>query len=650
MMSMARARSAIRPMRTSRELSAAQRAAVVSDARLVVVQGGPGAGKTEAAVGRVVRLLTRGRQDPVWVLVVTSGEAKVQMFRRRLARALVAAGCPEATASRAEACVIPASILEAGHGDDDGSAPVWTPREADRIAAAAADLAIGVHPEEARAMVEDVIRLVARGAARDGAGVGALVPSEGEWMRRGVALVEDAVRAAQVEALRRLRVADGLPRWVADLGGRLRRPTDVTARARELRSALDRARRSEPGRWAELERIRSWVDVAAIDLAEAARREAAAAVWRRRLWETAVELWGDLGPDLASGHVRPGQPQSGDGVSLGQLRHVIVDDAHDLPDRVLGQLQDAGSHASFFVTGDQRAAGLGGVQQTKFRTLLRDAGRAVLLLEAPRFGAGVGRFANALGAQLWPPSEPGGYAPAVSRLDFDPSANAAVELWLVGRRSDRMTAGLAQLEPIGAARRREARVVAAGVRRALAGAAASEVAILAHSKETRALLAAALEREGVDDERVCLCTVDEARGREWSTVFVTGLDESFGGPGLHRSWLDAETGLPVLWPVGDDGRRIWPFSSLLLAQRAATARDALARQRLFLAVTRARTHLVLSGVTRDRPAGGVTCIAPVEWLRRQLEVVDLAHPPAHGRMAEAEVRVAVVDGEALPPA
>ena len=108
------------------------------------------------------------------------------------------------------------------------------------------------------------------------------------------------------------------------------------------------------------------------------------------------------------------------------------------------------------------------------------------------------------------------------------------------------------------------------------------------------------------------------------------------------------SGLAVVWPEDDRGRRVWPFSSLLLAQRAIAMRDGLARQRLFLAATRARTRLVMAGVTRERVAGGESCVAPVEWLRRELGIPELAAAPLTCRMGEASIRVQVVDVEQLP--
>jgi hypothetical protein len=104
----------------------------------------------------------------------------------------------------------------------------------------------------------------------------------------------------------------------------------------------------------------------------------------------------------------------------------------------------------------------------------------------------------------------------------------------------------------------------------------------------------------------------------------------------------------VVWPEDDNGRRIWPFSSLLLAQRAARMSDAVARRRLFLAAARARTRLILTGVTRDTAAGGESCVAPIEWLRRQLGVGDLVAAPRACRIGEAGVGVRVANADPFP--
>jgi hypothetical protein len=95
------------------ELSAAQRAAVNAEAHLIVVQGGPGTGKTEAALARITRLATSLRQDAAWLLALVTSDAKVQPFRRRLARSLVAAGCAESVVERTTACVVSVTALGA---------------------------------------------------------------------------------------------------------------------------------------------------------------------------------------------------------------------------------------------------------------------------------------------------------------------------------------------------------------------------------------------------------------------------------------------------------------------------------------------------------------------------------------------------------
>jgi hypothetical protein len=653
---------ASRALPFSDALSAAQRAAVGSDARLVVAQGGPGAGKTEAAVARVVRLTTLFRQDPAWILVLVASEPTAAAFRARLARALGMTGCPQSTLARAAERVVPMATLHAsGVGGDGDGLPVelaTMPQVWERVAAAADELApslgLSGHLGEARALIVDAVRFLSHEHKAGPRAVSA-PRSDGDWFRRGVGLVEESVRSAQVEVVRRLRTLDGASGRLGDLGRRLRRPSDVSARARELRSAVERAWRFPSSDRAELERLRGWLDVAAIDLAEATRREAPAAAARRRLIDLASTILAQL--QLSGGGADGPPPGASVDLSpglatrlLGATRHVIIDDAHDLAHGALEELRRAAPQATLFVTGDQRSAEQRGNGHMGFRALLREAGRAVVLLEAPRFGAGVGRFVNALGARLWPPTEPGGYAPAISRLDSDAAAAAAVELWLVRRRTTTGPGGSDHPEPIADARGREAQAVAAGVRRMLGSGRLADATVLVQDEGARSLFASALEAEGVGAELVKVRTVDQAAGLEWCTVFVTGLDAPLGGPAPRRAWMDPETGLAVVWPVDEMGRRTWPFSSLLLAQRAAVARDSAARQRLFLAVSRARTRLVLTGVTRDRVAGGDTCVAPVEWLRRQLGITDLGSAQRHCRIGEANVGVWVVDVEAPEPA
>ena len=620
------------------ELSVAQRSAVNADARLVVVQGGPGTGKTEAAIARITRLTTALRLDSVWLLVVVTSGSKVQPFRQRLARALMSAGCPEPAVQRTTACVVPVADLVAD-GFDAAMAPAgWSAEAVQRVSSSASQLApalgLAKHAEEARDLLFETMSLTSRG---DGASGG-----DGDWLRRGVALVEESVAFAQVEALRHLRMLEGAPGWIGDLGRQLRRPSDVAKRSRDLRSAVDRALRTASSDRASLERLRGLVDVAGIDLREAARREALAAAVRRRLWETAEELALEIGPRSLPGEGGRGVAGIEADVARGAL-HVIVDDAHDLSSAQMGDLRRLLSPASLFVTGDQRAAAGRAGGEAQFRSLLREAGRAVVLLEAPRFGAGVGRFLNSLGSRLWPASEPGGYAPSIARLESDPTAAAPVELWLVRRHAEERPDGADHPEPIAEARRREVETIAAGLRRMHANGRDGDAAVLVQHAAALGAVRTALEVEGVG-AFVAVRTVEESQGLEWSTVFVAGLDEPLGGPPPRRAWVDPESRLAVVWPEDDSGRRVWPFSSLLLAQRAAARRDALARRCLFLAAARARTHLVLTGVTRDKVAGGESCVAPIEWLRRELGLPDLRSAPPTSRMGEASIGIRVVDG------
>jgi hypothetical protein len=459
-----------------------------------------------------------------------------------------------------------------------------------------------------------------------------------------VALVEQSVRFAQVEVLRHLRMLEGTPGWIGELGRQLRRSSDVAHRSRDLRSAVDRALRTAAAGRADLERLRGWADVAGIDLTEAVRREAAAASARRLLWETAQALAGELGVPPDDQKPDPAVALGLDVARFGGARHVVVDDAHDLTSAAMGRLRSMVSPASLFVTGDQREAEWRPGGDSQFRSLLREAGRAVVLLEAPRFGAGIGRFINALGARLWPASEPGGYAPAIARLESDPAAAAPVELWLVRRRAEARPDGGERPEPIAEARLREAKALAAGVAWVHRIGGDGDSVVLVQHPTAREPVVRALEAEGAGD-LVDVRTVEDCQGLEWHTVFVAGLDEPLGGPAPRRAWVDQESGLAVVWPEDESGRRVWPFSSLLLAQRAAVTRDALARRRLFLAAARARTRLVMAGITREHVAGGESCVAPIEWLRRQLGVADLAANPQTCRLGESQVGVRVLDEE-----
>ena len=67
-------------------------------------------------------------------------------------------------------------------------------------------------------------------------------------------------------------------------------------------------------------------------------------------------------------------------------------------------------------------------------------------------------------------------------------------------------------------------------------------------------------------------------------------------------------------------------------------------------VRRPRWRLVLAGVTRARVAGDESCVAPVEWLRREFGVPERAAAPLTCRVGGATVGVRTVEAEPFPTA
>jgi hypothetical protein len=126
------------------------------------------------------------------------------------------------------------------------------------------------------------------------------------------------------------------------------------------------------------------------------------------------------------------------------------------------------------------------------------------------------------------------------------------------------------------------------------------------------------------DDVVTLSTIHTAKGMEWPVVFLARTREGPGSGGkLSNSfWSDPDLG-PVFLPArserGDRGARV--FERALLEEHAEEARL------LYVAVTRARDRLVISGPTTDRSGFA-------EWLSPALDGAIEAHEEA--ARAEAE--------------
>ncbi len=130
---------------------------------------------------------------------------------------------------------------------------------------------------------------------------------------------------------------------------------------------------------------------------------------------------------------------------------------------------------------------------------------------------------------------------------------------------------------------------------------------------------------------VQLLTVHKAKGLEWPIVVIPDMGWSGGGRGGGLA-VSRETG-PVPQVELPDGGREWGTVASALRDRDAAREEAERRRLLYVALTRARDHLILSGSFRLKRSGDLSSGPWLQWVCEALEV----HPPE------------VEDGDAIAP-
>lgn len=153
-----------------------------------------------------------------------------------------------------------------------------------------------------------------------------------------------------------------------------------------------------------------------------------------------------------------------------------------------------------------------------------------------------------------------------------------------------------------------------------------------------------------DEDVVVLSTIHGAKGLEWPVVILPALDGEFVRPDTGSQYLAAEGAL-VLQPRDDEGETRKSAASTPLLDRAREREEAEARRLLYVAMTRAREYLVMSGAyaypeRRSRRNG---LGAPLDWLASELEIA--APEPEARRMAYGgtELSVDFISPERVAP-
>ena len=139
------------------------------------------------------------------------------------------------------------------------------------------------------------------------------------------------------------------------------------------------------------------------------------------------------------------------------------------------------------------------------------------------------------------------------------------------------------------------------------------------------------------EDVVTLSTIHGAKGLEWPIVILAALDSDFARADSGSRYVapDEALLLEVRHPVSDE--RVCLASNEVL-KAAAKARDEAEAKRLFyVAMTRAREYLVLTGRATDTPPKPKRFAAPLPWLLSELGIA--APPPADGAVPFGAARV-----------
>jgi ATP-dependent helicase/nuclease subunit A len=155
------------------------------------------------------------------------------------------------------------------------------------------------------------------------------------------------------------------------------------------------------------------------------------------------------------------------------------------------------------------------------------------------------------------------------------------------------------------------------------------------------------------DDAVTLATIHGSKGLEWPVVFLPCLDTAFArrAPG---SCYSAPDGALLVEPKDDEGASIKPFSHFAVRAGMAEREESEARRLFYVAMTRAREYLFLSGQPRYADSGASDgFVRPIEWLGSELGIRE--HGEGEAEHALGRVRLPVrfvspVRGGAATPA
>ena len=142
------------------------------------------------------------------------------------------------------------------------------------------------------------------------------------------------------------------------------------------------------------------------------------------------------------------------------------------------------------------------------------------------------------------------------------------------------------------------------------------------------------------DDVVLLGTIHGAKGLEWPVVVLAGLDADFARAD-SGSFYAAEDGLLVVEPLDEEGDALKPTSHRPVRALQKARDEQEARRLFYVALTRTREHLQLSGPVSfpEKPRNVTAFGTPVEWLADRLGVTAASGGSGELTFDGAAVRV-----------
>lgn len=128
-----------------------------------------------------------------------------------------------------------------------------------------------------------------------------------------------------------------------------------------------------------------------------------------------------------------------------------------------------------------------------------------------------------------------------------------------------------------------------------------------------------------EDDVVTVSTIHGAKGLEWPVVLLPCLDTDFCGS-RHGSGFSAPDGALLVEPYDDRGETLKPGSHRLVRSWIREREQAEARRIFYVALTRAREYLVLSGqAAYPKTPDPDRFTKPIDWLTMALGVAGQEH-------------------------